>query len=80
MTNFLDDFEKVFPEEEQKKEEASQQSISLQDMKLYFDALKEQMSTQMKQEMDEYIKNIKGGNDNASETNLQRGEQDSTEH
>lgn len=88
MGKFIDALKQTQPQmfEEQKKETNEQQNItgmSFQDMKDYFDAMQEKMKADMRKEMSEYIKSTqqetveteeKGGNENASSSDLQRSE------
>lgn len=88
MGKFIDALKQTQPDifEEQKKETNEQQNItgmSFQDMKDYFDAMQEKMKADMRKEMSEYIKSTKqetveteekGGNENASSSDLHGGE------
>ena len=62
MSDFMKALEKTEPEifTPSKKEEVGQQinSMSFQDMKDYFEAMKENLMNSMKKDMDEYIKQI----------------------
>lgn len=62
MSDFIKALEKTDPEilTPSKKEEVGQQvnSMSFQDMKDYFEAMKENLMNSMKKDMDEYIKQI----------------------
>lgn len=60
MTSFLRDFEKVNPKPEEKKmvdldNEKNIPNMTFQDMKDYFDGLKESITSEMRKEMLEYI-------------------------
>lgn len=60
MTSFLRDFEKVNPKQEEPKmknldEEKNIPNMTFQDMKDYFDGLKESITSEMRKEMLEYI-------------------------
>lgn len=60
MTSFLRDFEKVNPKQEEPKmknldEEKNIPNMTFQDMKDYFDGLKESLTSEMRKEMLEYI-------------------------
>lgn len=58
MSNFLRDYEKVTPNEQPKTVDVDKEnvtSISFQDMKDYFNSLKESMSAEFRKEMLEYI-------------------------
>lgn len=61
MTSFLRDFEKVNPQPEEPKmknlddEEKNIPNMTFQDMKDYFDGLKESLTSEMRKEMLEYI-------------------------
>lgn len=59
MSNFLRDYEKVTPNEQPEKmvdvDKENVTSISFQDMKDYFNSLKESMSAEFRKEMLEYI-------------------------
>lgn len=61
--SFLRDFEKVNPKQEEKQinldEEKNIPNITFQDMKDYFDGLKESISAEMRKEMLDYINNSK---------------------
>ena len=88
MSDFMKALEKTEPEilTPSKKEEVGQQinSMSFQDMKDYFEAMKENLMNSMKKDMDEYIKQInnqkteqevpeqkeKEGNNDASSSDL----------
>lgn len=88
MSDFMKALEKTDPEilTPSKKEEVGQQmnSMSFQDMKDYFEAMKENLMNSMKKDMDEYIKQInnqkteqqapeqkeKEGTENASSSDL----------
>lgn len=88
MSDFMKALEKTDPEilTPSKKEEVGQQmnSMSFQDMKDYFEAMKENLMNSMKKDMDEYIKQInnqkteqevpeqkeKEGNEDASSSDL----------
>lgn len=88
MGKFMDALKQTQPEifEEPKKETNEQQHItgmSFQDMKDFFEAMQEKMKADMRKEMSEYIKSTqqenvetedKGGNENASSSDLQRSE------
>lgn len=62
MSDFIKALEKTDPEilTPSKKEEVGQQvnSMSFQDMKDYFEAMKENLMNSMKKDMNEYIKQI----------------------
>lgn len=62
MSDFMKALEKTDPEilTPSKKEEVGQQmnSMSFQDMKDYFEAMKENLMNSMKKDMDEYMKQI----------------------
>lgn len=88
MSDFMKALEKTDPEilTPSKKEEVGQQvnSMSFQDMKDYFEAMKENLMNTMKKDMDEYMKQInnqkqeqiapeqkeKEGTENASSSDL----------
>lgn len=60
MTSFLRDFEKINPKPEEKKvvdldNEKNIPNMTFQDMKDYFDGLKESITSEMRKEMLEYI-------------------------
>ena len=60
MISFLRDFEKVNPKQEEPKmknldEEKNIPNMTFQDMKDYFDGLKESLTSEMRKEMLEYI-------------------------
>lgn len=58
MSDFLRDYEKVTPKEEQKMVNVDNENvtnISFQDMKDYFNSLKESMTAEFRKEMLEYI-------------------------
>jgi len=60
MTSFLRDYEKVNPKQEEPKmknldEEKNIPNMTFQDMKDYFDGLKESLTSEMRKEMLEYI-------------------------
>lgn len=62
MSDFMKALEKTDPEilTPSKKEEVGQQmnSMSFQDMKDYFEAMKENLMNSMKKDMDEYMKQM----------------------
>lgn len=70
MTSFLRDFEKINPQPEEHKmknldEEKNIPNMTFQDMKDYFDGLKESITSEMRKEMLEYInKDTKDKQDN----------------
>ena len=89
MSDFMKALEKTDPEilTPAKKAEAEDKvtSMSFQDMKDYFEAMKENLMNSMKQNMDEYMKQLnqkqeqdvpeqkeKEGNNDASSSDLQR--------
>lgn len=88
MGKFMDALKQTQPEifEEPKKETNEQPNttgMSFQDMKDFFEAMQEKMKADMRKEMSEYIKSTqqenvetedKGGNENASSSDLQRSE------
>ena len=60
MISFLRDYEKVNPKQEEPKmknldEEKNIPNMTFQDMKDYFDGLKESLTSEMRKEMLEYI-------------------------
>lgn len=64
MINFIRDFEKVNPKTEDKQinidDDKNIPSMTFQDMKDYFDGLKESITSEMRKEMLEYINNNNG--------------------
>ena len=75
--SFFKDFEKVNPAPEQNTSKVAEQvtNMSTDDMKAYFDAMKESILSDIKEE----INKIKGGQENASSTNVSSSQPDSTE-
>lgn len=87
MGKFITDFEKAFPKQEEKKmvdlnDEQNVPNMTFQDMKDYFEGLKEAMTSELRKEMLQYLKpdndkNLEGGKQNVSSSNLQCSEHDS---
>jgi hypothetical protein len=73
--SFFTDYEKTAPKPEEKPTPEEIKTMSTDDMKAYFDAMRESIIN----EVTEQIKQIKGGLNNASSSDLPGSEPDSAE-
>ncbi len=73
--SFFKDYEKTTPKPAEAPKAQEIETMSTDDMKAYFDAMRESIINEVKEE----IKQIKGGQDNASSSDLPDSQSDSTE-
>lgn len=77
--SFVKDLEMITPKDEPKmvnlEKEQSVPNMTFQDMKDYFDGLKESITSEMRKEMLEYIRNNEANStDNSVEDNIKKEE------
>ena len=73
MGQFINDYEKSFPKEEEKKmvnlDEQDIPTMTFQDMKDYFNGLKESITAEMRKEILEYMRKENGVDDTDTQNN-----------
>ena len=80
MGQFINDYEKSFPQEEDKKmvnlDEQNIPTMTFQDMKDYFNGLKESITAEMRKEMLEYMHKENGVDDTNTQNQVNNGVDD----
>ena len=80
MGQFINDYEKSFPQEEEKKmvnlDEQNIPTMTFQDMKDYFNGLKESITAEMRKEMLEYMHKENGVDDTNTQNQVNNGVDD----